>query len=84
MAFLSADAGGLSAVPGGYFGRALVVELDDGSSSVLELPEPVLRAYLGGSGLGTWLMHRLAPPGVDPLSRRPPWRSCSPRWWARR
>jgi len=54
-------------VPGGYFGRALVVQLDDGSSSVLQLPEPVLRAYLGGSGLGTWLMHRLTPAGVDPL-----------------
>ena len=59
-------------MPGGYFGRALVVELDDGSSSVLELPEPVLRAYLGGSGLGTWLMHRLAPPGVDPLAPEAP------------
>jgi aldehyde:ferredoxin oxidoreductase len=59
-------------VPGGYFGRALVVQLDDGSSSVLELPEPVLRAYLGGSGLGTWLMHRLAPTGVDPLSPEAP------------
>ena len=39
---------------------------------VLELPEPVLRAYLGGSGLGTWLMHRLAPTGVDPLAPEAP------------
>ena len=63
---------GVTAVPGGYFGRALVVQLDDGSSSVLELPEPVLRAYLGGSGLGTWLMHRLAPTGVDALAPEAP------------
>ncbi len=62
----------MTAVPGGYFGRALVVQLDDGSSSVLELPEPVLRAYLGGSGLGTWLMHRLAPTGVDALAPEAP------------
>ena len=57
-------------MPGGYFGRALVVQLDDGSSSVLELPEPVLRAYLGGSGLGTWLMHRLRAAGRGPARPR--------------
>jgi aldehyde:ferredoxin oxidoreductase len=55
------------AVPGGYLGRALVVDLSDASASTLPLPEPVLRAYLGGAGLGTWLMHRLAPPRADPL-----------------
>jgi aldehyde:ferredoxin oxidoreductase len=27
----------------------------------------VLRAHLGGAGLGAWLLHELAPPGVDPL-----------------
>src|SRR6202043_2141919 len=36
------------------------------------LPEPVLRAYLGGAGLGCWLMHRLAPAGVDPLAPEAP------------
>ncbi|MBA2767773.1 MAG: aldehyde ferredoxin oxidoreductase family protein [Sporichthyaceae bacterium] len=59
-------------VPGGYFGRALIVDLDDGSSSTLELADDVLRRYLGGSGLGTWLMHRLAPRGVDPLAPEAP------------
>jgi len=40
----------------------------------------LLRAYLGGAGLGTWLMHRLAPPGADPLSPAGGrWPSCSPR-----
>ncbi len=51
----------------GYFGRALVVDVTDGSASALPLPENVLRDYLGGAGLGTWLMHRLGPPGADPL-----------------
>ena len=27
----------------------------------------MLRSYLGGVGLGTWLLHRLTPTGVDPL-----------------
>jgi aldehyde:ferredoxin oxidoreductase len=28
----------------------------------------VLRGYLGGAGLGTWLLHRLGPPGTEPLA----------------
>jgi aldehyde:ferredoxin oxidoreductase len=52
---------------GGYFGRALVVDLTDGTAEQLDLPDPVLRAYIGGAGLGAWLMHRIAPAGVDPL-----------------
>ena len=58
--------------PGGYAGRALVVDARDGSSDVLDLPEMVLRAYLGGSGLGAWLLHRLAPAGVEPLAPEAP------------
>src|SRR6516165_6114622 len=58
--------------PGGYFGRALVVGAGSGTSSVLPLDEEVLRGYLGGAGLGAWLMHRLAPPGADPLGAQAP------------
>jgi len=58
--------------PGGYFGRALVVDLGDGSAEPLALPETVLRGCIGGAGLGTWLMHRLAPPRVDPLDPKAP------------
>jgi aldehyde:ferredoxin oxidoreductase len=54
-------------LPGGYFGRALVIDAGDASSDVLPLPEEVLRGYIGGAGLGAWLMHALAPPRVDPL-----------------
>jgi aldehyde:ferredoxin oxidoreductase len=59
---------------GGYSGRALVVDVSATSvtGSALELPEPVLRAYLGGVGLGTWLLHRLAPARVDPLAPEAP------------
>ena len=55
---------------GGYFGRALVIDVGDreATSAPLPLDDAVLRAYLGGVGLGTWLMHRLAPARVDPLS----------------
>src|SRR5215217_1750681 len=53
--------------PGGYFGRALVVDVTDATAATLPLPDDVLRGYIGGAGLGAWLMHRLAPAGVDPL-----------------
>ena len=60
--------------PGGYFGQALVVDVDGRSATASPLPleERVLRAYLGGVGLGTWLLHRLAPPLVDPLAPQAP------------
>ncbi|GAB3158733.1 aldehyde ferredoxin oxidoreductase family protein [Amycolatopsis stemonae] len=60
--------------PGGFFGRALIVDVGDGTAtgSPFELTEQVLRAYLGGVGLGTWLLHRLAPPGIDPLAPEAP------------
>jgi aldehyde:ferredoxin oxidoreductase len=59
-------------VPGGYFGRALVVDVTDGSAQELPLDEKTLRRYVGGVGLGTYLMHRLAPPGVDALAPEAP------------
>jgi aldehyde:ferredoxin oxidoreductase len=60
--------------PGGFFGRALVVDVDGrvATGTGLALDERVLRAYLGGVGLGTWLLHRLAPPRVDPLAPEAP------------
>jgi len=58
--------------PGGYFGQALVVDVGTGAAERIELPEPVLRACIGGAGLGTWLMHRLGPPRVEPLAPEAP------------
>jgi aldehyde:ferredoxin oxidoreductase len=64
----------VSVTAGGYFGRALLVEVSGGTASgrSVEIDERVLRAYIGGVGLGTWLMHRLAPAGVDPLAPSAP------------
>jgi len=58
--------------PGGYFGRALVVDLDDGGTSTLPLDDATLRATIGGVGLGTHLISALAPPGVEPLAPEAP------------
>jgi len=57
---------------GGYFGQALVADVTAGTCQTVPLPEDVLRGYIGGAGLGVWLLHRLGPPGVDPLSPAAP------------
>ena len=59
---------------GGYFGKALVVDVDGrvATGTALDLDDRVLRAYLGGVGLGTWLLHRLAPAGIDALAPAAP------------
>ncbi len=62
--------------PGGYFGRALVVDVGSGRSTVLRLSDRVLRDHLGGVGLGAWLLTELAPVGVDPLAPEAPLAFC--------
>ncbi|MGQ0574971.1 MAG: aldehyde ferredoxin oxidoreductase family protein [Pseudonocardia sp.] len=59
---------------GGFSGKALVIDVAGAAATAtpLPLPDRVLRAYLGGVGLGTWLMHRLGPPRVDPLAAAAP------------
>jgi aldehyde:ferredoxin oxidoreductase len=57
---------------GGYFGRALIIDVASGENAVKTLDESVLRAYIGGAGLGTWLMHRYCPARVEPLDPRAP------------
>jgi aldehyde:ferredoxin oxidoreductase len=58
--------------PGGYFGRALIVDLTAGESTVQTIEESVLRSFVGGAGLGAWLMHQHCPPGVDALAPAAP------------
>jgi aldehyde:ferredoxin oxidoreductase len=57
---------------GGYFGQALVADASTGTARTLPLPDDLLRAYIGGAGLGTWLLHRLGPAGADPLGPAAP------------
>ncbi len=54
--------------PGGYHGQSLHVDLADGAPRREPLGGKTLRAFLGGSGLGTRLLMDAAPAGVDPLA----------------
>jgi aldehyde:ferredoxin oxidoreductase len=53
---------------GGYHGRYLRIDVAAGTATWVPLPGEVLRRFIGGVGLGTWILHREAPAGVDPLA----------------
>src|SRR6267143_2098555 len=56
----------------GYHGRYLRIDLSRGESAWVSLPEQVLRRFIGGVGLATYLMHRESRPGGDPLAAEAP------------
>lgn len=56
----------------GYHGKVMLIELDEQSIHWEPLDETVLRRFLGGTGLGAYLLYTYSPPGVDPLSPENP------------
>jgi aldehyde:ferredoxin oxidoreductase len=56
----------------GFHGQLLHIDLNSGRNSRRELEESRLRAFLGGIGLGTSLLHEYAPPGVEPFAPENP------------
>lgn len=50
------------------FGKALVVDLTGSDISEKEIKPEVQAKYLGGKGLGSYLMLKMIQPGIDPLS----------------
>ncbi len=56
----------------GFHGRLLAINLTSQTSQWIALDTAVLRAYLGGSGLGTKLLYDYAPAAVDPFAPENP------------
>ena len=52
----------------GFFNRLLRVNLSQQKSTIEPIPESVLRSYLGGKGLGSYLLLKENPPHIDPFS----------------
>ena len=52
----------------GTFGKLLTIDLGAKETRSENIPDVVFEQYLGGKGLGAYLLKRLNPPGVDPLS----------------
>ena len=51
----------------GYHGFALVVDLTAQTATTQRLDQSVLRDFIGGTGLATYLLYEHCPPGADPL-----------------
>ncbi|MFL5242356.1 MAG: aldehyde ferredoxin oxidoreductase family protein [Gemmataceae bacterium] len=56
----------------GYHGRYLRIDLSEGSSKWVPLDAAILRRFVGGVGLGVYLLHRESQAGLDPLSPEAP------------
>ena len=56
----------------GYHGRVLVVDLTARAVRWDPLDEEVLRSFIGGVGLGAYLLYTYCPPGVEPLDAANP------------
>ncbi|MFC1892429.1 aldehyde ferredoxin oxidoreductase family protein [Chloroflexota bacterium] len=54
-------------VAGGYNGKILRVDLDNGSISVETTDQLFCRQYLGGAGFVTYFLWKELQPGIDPL-----------------
>jgi len=52
----------------GYAGKLLNLNLSDGTGKEFLVPEEVVQKYVGGKGLGVWLLYKGLEPHVDPLS----------------
>jgi len=53
-------------------GKVLEVDLTTGAIDIRELPEGMLRAHLGGSGLVARMLYDELDPGLDPLAPEAP------------
>lgn len=61
----------------GHLGKVLHVDLTTGAHHVEHVDESVYRSYLGGYGLGAWLMWKQFPAGTDPLAPEACFAICS-------
>ena len=52
----------------GYHGKVMIVDLTEQSVRWESLSKDVLKRFIGGTGLGTYLLYKYCPPRVEPLS----------------
>jgi aldehyde:ferredoxin oxidoreductase len=67
----------LATVNKGFLGRVLFVDLTAKTHEVQAIDPQVYRDYLGGYGLGAWLMWKHFPAGTDPLAPEACFAICS-------
>ena len=55
-----------------YHGQVLIIELPSGKATFEPLTPEEQVSFIGGAGLGAWLLYKHCPPGVDTLSPESP------------
>ena len=58
--------------PPGYHGCYLRIDVSDGGVDRVPIPEAILRQFLGGSGLGAWLLLEEGDPAANALAPEAP------------
>jgi aldehyde:ferredoxin oxidoreductase len=61
----------MASIPG-YHGGYLRIDLTDRTSQRIDWPEGVLRRFIGGAGLGAWLLREETEGVLDPLAAEAP------------
>ncbi len=56
----------------GYMGKALVVDLGNGSTESWDVPQEWYQAFLGGEGLAVRMFHEYMEPGREPYDPETP------------
>ena len=52
----------------GSYGKLLIVNLSDSTINIENIGEEIFKSYIGGKGLGSYLLMKMLSPGIDPLS----------------
>lgn len=52
----------------GFYNKILKIDLTKKNYSIETVEDAILKTYLGGKGLASYLLYTLNPPGVDPLA----------------
>ncbi|MFN3813317.1 MAG: aldehyde ferredoxin oxidoreductase family protein [Aquificaceae bacterium] len=55
-----------------WWGRYLLIDLTERKYDAYEISEGLMEKYLGGNGLGTYLLYKLTKKGLDPFSENNP------------
>ena len=61
----------------GYHNKILIIDVSSKSWRWEDLQEEVLKDFIGGSGLGAYLLYNYCPPGTDPFSPENPLIFCA-------
>ncbi len=62
----------MAAPKGGYFGRILVIDLTNRKTSERKVSDDDFRKYIGGCGMGAYLLYSALKKGHDPLAEDSP------------